>query len=111
MVWASHQVGGATVGVPVTPLPKGLPEVRDWPLEVVRGAYEASTLPITTVEAMGELLGNITRSWVLAPVVALLASRGTEAPLPVFAWVRISSQAGGGGDHGGARRPRGKRGP
>ena len=37
MVWASRQVGGASVGVPVTPLPKGLPQIRDWPL----GSYGA----------------------------------------------------------------------
>ena len=29
MVWASRQVGGASAGVPVTPLPKGLLEIRD----------------------------------------------------------------------------------
>ena len=42
-------------GVPVTPLPKGLPEIRDWPLEVLQGAFEASTLLTTTVQGMGEL--------------------------------------------------------
>ena len=72
MVWASRQVSGANVGVPVTPLPKGLPEVRDWPLEVLRGVFEASTLPVTMVEAVVELPGDITPSWALAPVVALL---------------------------------------
>ena len=29
MVWASRQLGGAAAGVPVTPLPKGLPKIRD----------------------------------------------------------------------------------
>ena len=104
MVWASCQVGGANVGVPVTLLPKGLPEVRDWSSEVLRGAFEASTLPVTTVEAMGALLGDITPSWASAPVLALPASRGSEAPLTAMSWVRISSRAGGGrvaGDHAG----------
>ena len=96
MVWASRQVGGASAGVPVTPLPRGSPEIRDWPLDVLRGAFEASTLPITTVEALGELLGDITPSWASAPVLALLASRGTEAPLSVASWTRISSRTGGG---------------
>ena len=96
MVWASRQVGGASAGVPVTPLPKGLPEIRDWPLDVLRGAFEASTLPITTVEALGELLGDITPSWASAPVLALLASRGTEAPLSAASWTRVSSRTGGG---------------
>ena len=96
MVWASRQVGGASAGVPVTPLPKGLPEIRDWPLDVLRGAFEASTLPITTVEALGELLGDITPSWASAPVLALLASRGTEAPLNAASWTRVSSRTGGG---------------
>ena len=57
MVWGSWQVGGASVGVAVTPLPKGLPEIRDCPLKVLRVAFEASTLPITTIEAKGDLLG------------------------------------------------------
>ena len=96
MVWASRQVGGASAGVPVTPLPKGLPEIRDWSLDVLRGAFEASTLPITTVEALGELLGDITPSWASAPVLALLASRGTEAPLSAASWTRVSSRTGGG---------------
>ena len=96
MVWASRQVGGASAGVPVTPLPKGLPEIRDWPLDVLRGAFEASTLPITTVEALGELLGDITPSWASAPVLALLASRGTEAHLSAASWTRVSSRTGGG---------------
>ena len=97
MVWASRQVGGASVGVPVTPLPKGLLEIRDWPLEVLRGAFEASTLPITTVEAMGHLLGDITPSWASAPVLALLASRSGEPPLSAMSWTRVSSRAGGSG--------------
>ena len=96
MVWASRQVGGASAGVPVTPLPRGLPEIRDWPLGVLRGAFEASTLPITTVEALGELLGDITPSWASAPVLALLASRGAEAPLSAASWTRVSSRTGGG---------------
>ena len=96
MVWASRQVGGASAGVPVTPLPKGLPEIRDWPLDVLRGAFEASTLAITTVEALGELLGDIMPSWASAPVLALLASRGTEAPLNAASWTRVSSRTGGG---------------
>ena len=96
MVWASRQVGGASAGVPVTPLPKGLPEIRDWPLDVLRGAFEASALLITTVEALGELLGDITPSWASAPVLALLASRGTEAPLSAASWTRVSSRTGGG---------------
>ena len=96
MVWASRQVGGASAGVPVTPLPRGLPEIRDWPLDVLRGAFEASTLPITTVEALGELLGDITPSWASAPVLALLASRGAEAPLSAASWTRVSSRTGGG---------------
>ena len=95
MVWASRQVGGASAGVPVTPLPKGLPEIRDWPLEVLRGAFEASTLPVTTVEALGELLGDITPLWASAPVLALLATRGNEAPLNAASWTRVSSRAGG----------------
>ena len=95
MVWASRQVGGASAGVPVTPLRKGLPEIRDWPLDVLRGAFEASTLPITTVEALGELLGDITPSWASAPVLALLATRGTEAPLSAASWTRVSSRTGG----------------
>ena len=95
MVWASRQVGGASAGVPVTPLPKGLPEIRDWPLDVTRGAFEASTLPITTVEALGELLGDITPSWASAPVLALLATRGNEAPLNAASWTRVSSRPGG----------------
>ena len=86
-------MGVATVGMPVTPLPKGLPEVRDWPLEVLTGAFEPSTLPITRVEAMGEPLGEITPSWASAPVHALLTSKGTQAPL----WVRIYPRGGGGG--------------
>ena len=96
MVWASRQVGGASAGVPVTPLPKGLLELRDWPLDVLRGAFEASTLPITTQEALGELLGDITPSWASAPVLALLATRGTEAPLGAASWTRVSSRTGGG---------------
>ena len=79
LVWASRQVGGDSAGVPVPPLPRGLPEIRDWPLDILRGAFEASTLPITTVEALGELLGDVTPSWASAPVLALLASRGTES--------------------------------
>ena len=94
MVWASRQVGGASAGVPVTPLLRGLPEIRDWPLDVLRGAFEASTLPITTVEALGELLGDITPSWASAPVLALLAPRGTEAPLSDASWTRVSSRTG-----------------
>ena len=31
MVWAAWQVGGPSAEVPVTALPKGLPEIRDWP--------------------------------------------------------------------------------
>ena len=89
---ASRQVGGASAGVPVTPLPKGLPEIRDWPLDVLRGAFEASTLPVTTVEALGELLGDITPSWASTPVLALLATRGTEAPLGAASWTRVSSR-------------------
>ena len=89
-------MGGASAGVPVTPLPRGLPEIRDWPLDVLRGAFEASTLPITTVEALGELLGDITPSWASAPVLALLASRGAEAPLSAASWTRVSSRTGGG---------------
>ena len=85
------------MGVPVTPLPKGLPEIRDWPLEVLRGAFKASTLPITTVEAMGELLGDITPSWACAPVLVLLTGRGVEPPLSAMSWMRVSSQAGGSG--------------
>ena len=96
MVWASRQVGGASAGVPVTPLPRGLPEIRDWPMDVLWGAFEASTLPITTVEAPGELLGDITPSWASAPVLALLASQGTEAPLSAASWTRVSSRTGGG---------------
>ena len=99
MVWASRQVGGAIVGVPVTPLPKGLPEIRDWPLEILRGAFEASTLPITTVQAMGDLLGDNTPSWASAPVLALLASRGGEPHLSAMSWTRVSSRAGGSGCH------------
>ena len=95
MVWASRQVGGASAGVPVTPLPKGLPEIRDWPLDVLRGAFEASTLPVTTVEALGELLGDITPSWASAPVLALLATRGNETPLSAASWTRVSSRTGG----------------
>ena len=104
MVWASCQVGGANMGVPVTLLPKGLPEVRDWSFEGLRGAFEASTLPVTTVEAMGELLRDITSSWASAPDLALLASRGSQAPLTAMSWVRVSSRARGGGvarDHAG----------
>ena len=96
MVWASHQVGGASAGLPVTPLPKGLPEIGDWPLDVLRGAFEAFTLPITTVEALGELLGHITPSWASAPVLALFASRGTEAPLSAASWTRVFSRTRGG---------------
>ena len=73
MVWASGQVGGASMGVPVTPLPKWLPEVQDGPLEALRAAFEACTLPVTMVEAMGELLGDITPSWASSPVLVLLA--------------------------------------
>ena len=80
MFWASRQVRGATGGVPVTPLPKGSPQVRDWPLEVLRGAFEASTLPITTVEAMGELLGEITRSWASAPSEPYSRARTLRPP-------------------------------
>ena len=96
MVWASRQVGGASAGVPVTPLPKGLPEIRDWLLDVLWGAFEASTLPVTTAEALGELLGDITPSWASAPVLALLATRGNEAPLSAASWTRVSSRTGGG---------------
>ena len=67
ILWASRQVGGASAGVLVTALPKGLPEIRDWPLEVLRGAFEASMLLVTPVEALGELLGDITPSWALPP--------------------------------------------
>ena len=95
MVWASRQLGGASAGVPVTPLPKGLPEIRDWPLDVLRGAFEASTLLVTTVEALGELVGDITPSWASAPVLALLATRGNEAPLSAASWTRVSSRTGG----------------
>ena len=95
MVWASRQVGGASAGVPVTPLTKGLREIRDGPLEVLRGTFEASTLPATTVEAPGELLGDITPSWASAPVLALLATRCSEAPLTAVSWRRVSSRTGG----------------
>ena len=91
MVWASRQVGGASVGVPVTPLPKGLPEIQDWPLEVLRGAFEASTLPVTTVQALEELLGDIRPSWDSAPVLVILASRGNEAPLNAASCTRVCS--------------------
>ena len=97
MVWTSRQLGGASAGVLLTPLPKGLHEIRDWPLEILRGAFEASTLPITTVEAMGELLGDITPSWASAPVPALLASRGSEPPLTAMSWARVFSRTGGSG--------------
>ena len=97
MVWACRLVGGASAGVPVTPLPKGLPKVRDWPLELLRAAFEASTLAITTVEAMGDLLGNIAPSWASALVLALPASRGGEPPLSAMSWTRVSSRAGGSG--------------
>ena len=97
MVWASRQVGGDSVGMLVTPLPKGLPEVRDWPLQVLRGAFEASTLPITTVEALGDLLGYITPSWASAPVLALLASWGGEPPLSAMSSTRVSSREAGSG--------------
>ena len=48
------------------------------------------------MQALGELLGDITPSWASAPVLALLASRGTEAPLSAASWTRVSSRAGGG---------------
>ena len=100
MVWASRQVGGASAGVPVTPLPKGLPENRDWPLEILPRACEACTLPVTTPEAIGYLLAAITPSWASAPVLALLATRGSAAPVAVMSWTRVSSRTGGNGVSG-----------
>ena len=47
------------------------------------------------MEALGELLGDITPSWASAPVLALLATRGNEAPLNAASWTRVSSRAGG----------------
>ena len=95
----------ASLGVPVTPLPRGLPEIREWPLEVLQGAFEASTLRINTVEAMGELLGDITPSWASAPALALLASWNGEPPLSVMSWTRVSSRAGGSGAMGDSSGP------
>ena len=57
------------MGVPFTPLLKGLHEVRGWPLQVLRGAFEASMLGTTKVEANGDLFGDIRPSRVSPPVL------------------------------------------
>ena len=66
-------------------------------MKILIGAFEASTLPITTLEAMGELLGDITPSWASAPVMALLPSQGSEPPLAAMSRARVSSRTGGSG--------------
>ena len=76
------------MGLAGHPAAEGAP--RGWWQEVLRGAFEASTLLISTVEAMGEHLGNIAPSRASALVLALLARQGIEAPVPAAAWLRIS---------------------
>ena len=59
VVLAFLQVRGITVGTTAIPLPKGLPEIREWLPEILWGPFGASTLLITMAKALGDLHGGI----------------------------------------------------